>query len=135
MSHTIRTYCLLFLLLSTTGVWAQQGGAEKKKARGRVAYIVCTNVPKDFKNPTLVRIDDEVIKFTLSKRLADMPVKIPSNGLIELVKEIPLKPSSKQVYDAGALKKATNAVTSYHYYDAERKKMKLLEPPPWNITL
>ena len=66
-----------------------QAPAETEPARGRVAWFVCTSIPDGLENPIKTMIGTEVGEVTLSKRSPSEAVKIPDDGLIRLVRQIP----------------------------------------------
>lgn len=91
-----------FLLLLTFGgslLFAQEPDVGKaKKPAGRIAWLVATSIPDNLENPVSVMSGTEIVQATLSKRSIGEPVKIPSDGIIRLVRKVenpndPSKPS------------------------------------------
>ncbi|MBK1854500.1 hypothetical protein JO972_05995 [Verrucomicrobiaceae bacterium 5K15] len=63
--------------------------AEPKKVTGRLAHFVCTHIPKGLKNPVSLMTGKKITELTLSKRMASGPIKIPADGIVRMVREIP----------------------------------------------
>lgn len=74
---------------------AAPGPEGQKKTQGRAAWIVQTGIPAGMDNPVKVLVGKKIEMLTLSNRVAAGPVKIPQDGLIRLVKEVP-HPENKQ---------------------------------------
>lgn len=106
-----RSLLLAFALLPAV-VQAQSsaplGSAEEKKEKGPRAWFVQTGIPRGMDNPVKVLVGEKIEMLTLSNRVASGPVKIPEDGIIRLVKEIP-DPEEKQPFIYQTLAKATVA--------------------------
>jgi len=69
---------------------AQEGGeGEVKKPRGRQAWIVAVAMPEGLDNPVKMMSGTEIVEVTLSKRSVGDPVKIPEDGIIRMIREVP----------------------------------------------
>lgn len=80
----------LWLILLAYPLSAQSPGAESRKSSGgRLAWIIAVSLPEGLANPVEVKAGDETSQLELSKRSIGPPVKIPEDGMIRLVGEIP----------------------------------------------
>jgi|688.fasta_scaffold18829_7 hypothetical protein len=62
---------------------------ESGKITGRKAWLIQTGIPEGLENPVKIMIGRDIQSVTLSNRMATGPIKIPSDGIIRLVREIP----------------------------------------------
>lgn len=91
---------ILFVLLLMCPLAAQEPGDEKK-ARGRLAWIVSVAIPDGIDNPSKFATGKDVTEVMLSKRSVGAPVKIPRDGLIRMVREIPDPADpTKRIYES-----------------------------------
>lgn len=60
---------------------------EKKKS-GRLAWLTATSLPKGIKSPVTVLSGEALIEVRLSKRSVGMPIKVPKDGKVQVVKPI-----------------------------------------------
>lgn len=60
-----------------------------KEAKGRVAWLAYTSLPKDLENPVTVMTDTKITPVTLSARMVSGPIKIPADGIIRIVRKVP----------------------------------------------
>ena len=67
----------------------QQDGSPNAGEKGRRAWFAQTGIPSGMENPAMVMTGDKIEMLTLSNRVAAGPIKIPKDGVIRLVKEIP----------------------------------------------
>lgn len=194
--------CLLVIFQGSFHLSAQDQGGGEREVRGRKAWIVATAIPDGLENPAKFMTGKDVVEVTLSKRSVGNPVKVPEDGVIRMVREIPdpeepektvymtlakavvpqgvsralvilvpVKPNERgllysakirdlakftggdtlymnfsprnvvirlgeekiglrsgesRIHDAGSLAKSVNRPVSYHHYDEEKKKWKLL---------
>lgn len=80
----------LGFLLSACPLAAQGSAAEGRVFAGsRLAWIVAASLPEGLANPVEIRAGGETTQLTLSKRAVGQPVRIPADGVIRLVGEIP----------------------------------------------
>lgn len=79
----------LYLLAAVSLILSlpSQAQQEPRKAHGRLAYFVCTGIPKDLENPVNVQLGKKVVQLQLLKRMASKPVKIPADGIIRIVRK------------------------------------------------
>jgi hypothetical protein len=107
------TYVALF---ATSPLFAQDdGSAEKRQARGRVAWFVYTNVPEGLENPVSVISGKDVSQLLLSKLSPSDPVKIPGDGILRIVRRIenpadPKKPEYLTLAQATVPDTVTSAI-------------------------
>lgn len=88
-SHQL-ALALLLLVPWAEPLAAQGTGADvRDSARGRQAWIIAVSLPEGIANPVEIRVGGETSKLTLSKRSIGQPVKIPEDGVIRLVGDIP----------------------------------------------
>jgi hypothetical protein len=81
---------ILACLLSMTAAVAQEPSADQpRQPRGRLAYMVSTSIPDGLENPVKVMTGKDVVEVMLSKRSASEPVKIPADGNVRIVREVP----------------------------------------------
>lgn len=71
---------VIAILLAQTYAHAQTSG--------RQAWFVAASIPGDIENPILVKTSNDLTQVTLTTRAASSPVSIPSDGLVEVVREI-----------------------------------------------
>lgn len=109
---TPRVLCFVCALLSVF-VQAENAAqpespaaAENREEQGPRAWFVQTGIPRGMDNPVKVLIDGEIEMLTLSNRVASGPLKIPKDGIIRLVKEIP-DPTGEKEFIYQTLAKAT----------------------------
>ena len=66
-------------------------GSEKKpntQVKERMAWFIYTSLPEGVENPVSIMSDTDIIEVTLSKRSPSLPVKIPADGILKLVRKI-----------------------------------------------
>lgn len=84
----MRIVILAFLLpFCAVPVFAQENEAAKASARS--AWFIYTQLPDGVENPVKVMAGKDIAEMTLSKRSAGGPVKIPADGILRIVKEVP----------------------------------------------
>lgn len=110
---------LLFLCLgfsAASPLFAQEDGtAEPRQARGRLAWFVYTSMPDELENPVTVMSGKDISQLLLSKLSPSEPVKIPADGILRLVREIenpkdPQKPGYLTLAQATVPDTVTNAI-------------------------
>lgn len=81
----------LSLILLTLSMAPAQDAApeEKREEKGRQARFVCTSLPEGLENPVRVQSGKEIVPVVISKYNASDAVKIPADGIIRIVREIP----------------------------------------------
>jgi len=94
MNRSIAPILSLFFLLLAASADAAPKAPEKANA-GRRAWFVQTSIPSDFENPVKVMAGGKIQILTLSNRLASHSVKVPEDGILRLVKEVP-DPTGKE---------------------------------------
>jgi hypothetical protein len=87
MKFVIRLLLLFACLLSLAA--QESDDREAREVRGRRAWFVATAIPDGLENPVAVLTGEDLVQVTLSKRMASGPVKIPADGLIRIVREVP----------------------------------------------
>lgn len=82
--------CLLIAMGGVLPLFAQdQDDGGSREAKGRVAWFVYTGLPEGLENPVSVMSGKDVSQVTLSKRSPSEPVKIPGDGVVSIVREVP----------------------------------------------
>lgn len=76
-------------LCAATPLTAQDEAAEgtAREARGRLAWFVSTDIPEGLENPMKVLSGTNLTEITLSKRSPSLPVRIPADGILRIVRE------------------------------------------------
>ena len=88
-SHQL-AHALLWLVLWAEPLAAQGAGTDgRDSARGRQAWIIAVSLPEGMANPVEIKAGGETSELTLSKRSIGQPVRIPEDGVIRLVGDIP----------------------------------------------
>lgn len=84
-------FLTLALLWSATVSLPGQNEADDqaRRATGKLAWFVATAIPQDLENPVSVLIGKDLTEVTLSKRSVSEPVKIPVDGIIKIVRQVP----------------------------------------------
>ncbi|HCL96834.1 MAG TPA: hypothetical protein DHW77_03640 [Verrucomicrobiales bacterium] len=87
----IKAFCYFcFFLFGVLPLTAQvDSGGIKPRKPGRVAWFACTSLPKGFENPCKVMTDKSVAELEIPRYMASDPVKIPKDGIIRIVREVP----------------------------------------------
>lgn len=86
MKHFVH---LLAALVCATSLSAQEVEAkEDDEVKGRMAWFVTTGIPEDMENPVKVLSGKQFIEVTLSKRSPSMPVKVPKDGILQVVRKV-----------------------------------------------
>ena len=97
-----RYFPFMLLLLGACPVLAQKAeNGQAKKAGGRLAWIVSVAIPDEIDNPAKFMAGKDIAEVMLSKRSVGVPVKIPKDGLIRMVRMIPdPQDPTKQTYES-----------------------------------
>lgn len=66
-----------------------ESGPDGKREAGRSAWFVYTAMPDGVANPVKVLIGKEITEVKLDAYMASDPVKIPDDGIIRIVRDIP----------------------------------------------
>ena len=80
--------CLLFSAFLPLAGQDNPGDAAKREA-GRLVWFVYTAMPEGVKNPVKVLGGKEITEVKLDAYMASEPVKIPDDGIIRIVRDIP----------------------------------------------
>jgi hypothetical protein len=64
-------------------------GGDKPRKPGRSAWFACTSIPDGVENPVKVMSDGKLTELKLPRYMASDPVKIPTDGIIRIVREVP----------------------------------------------
>lgn len=87
--RSVRRACvLLLLLLLLLPPVHDSGGQEEDVERGRRAWFVASSIPEQVENPIQVLAGSELHEVTLSRRMVGNPVRIPADGLIQVVRPL-----------------------------------------------
>jgi hypothetical protein len=87
-SSLIRTF--LVALFSIISVAAQDPAPEENsKTKSRNARFICSKLPDKLENPVKVQFGKEVVPLLLSTVNMSQAVKIPEDGIIRIVREVP----------------------------------------------
>ncbi len=83
-------YCLCFLFSGILPLAAQSEPAgEKRAGPGRSAWFVYTSMAEGVENPVKVMGGKNIIDLKLEQYMASDPVKIPDDGILRIVREVP----------------------------------------------
>lgn len=63
--------------------------AAPKPKGGRVAWIAYTTLPDEVENPVKILAGKDITRLTLSMQMPSGPVRIPADGILRLIKEVP----------------------------------------------
>jgi len=77
------------VLLSAIIPLSAQETDDARKLTGRSAWFIYTELPEGVENPIKVMSGNDIVEITLSKRSVSAPVKIPADGILRVVREIP----------------------------------------------
>ena len=80
--------CLLFLGILPLAAQSNSGDFKPRKP-GRSAWFACTSIPDSVENPVKVMSDGKLTELKLPRYMASDPVKIPADGIIRIVREVP----------------------------------------------
>ena len=88
MTHSLFRIC--FWLLAALPLAAQDGpGGQTERESGRLAWFALTAMPEGMENPVKVMAGGEITEVELDPYMASGPVKIPTDGIIRIVREAP----------------------------------------------
>jgi hypothetical protein len=87
MNNVLLCLCLAFCSASPL-VAQEDGGAEPRRAKGRVAWFVYTSVPEGLENPVSIMSGKDISQVILSKLSPSDPVKIPADGILRIVRKV-----------------------------------------------
>lgn len=82
-------YFWMIMSLGMSAMGQNADDKEPEKITGRKAWLIQTEIPEGLKNPVNIMTGKDIQLVTLSNRMASGPIKIPSDGIIRLVREIP----------------------------------------------
>ena len=114
MKNVFLYLCLGFC--SASPLFAQDdGSAEPRQAKGRVAWFVYTSLPEGLENPVSIMSGKDFSQVLLSKLSPSDPVKIPADGILRIVRKIenpkdPQKPEYLTLAQATVPEDITNAM-------------------------
>jgi len=81
--------CLWFGFCAVLPLIAQDDDGDKqRKAKGRVAWFVYTSMPEGLENPVSIMSGKDISVVSLSKRSPSEAVKIPTDGILRIVREV-----------------------------------------------
>ncbi|MEJ6572096.1 MAG: hypothetical protein QNL01_16360 [Akkermansiaceae bacterium] len=80
--------CFLFAGILTLAAQLDSGGNQPQKP-GRSAWFACTSIPDGLENPVKVLSDGKLTELKLPRYMTSDPVKIPTDGIIRIVREVP----------------------------------------------
>lgn len=82
--------CLCYLVSGILPIAAQTDAVEPtKKQAGRTAWFACIALPDTLENPVKVMAGQEIIDVELSKFMTSAAVKIPADGILRMVRQVP----------------------------------------------
>ena len=83
--------CFIGLLLSGLLPLAAQSDSsgEKPDDSGRSAWFASISIPDGLENPVTVMSGEKLTEVTLPRYMTSDPVKIPDDGIIRIVREVP----------------------------------------------
>jgi hypothetical protein len=86
-----KALCLIYFLFSGILPLTDQteSGGETKREAGRSAWFVYTDLPEGVENPVKVLAGKEITEVKLEKYMASEPIKIPEDGIIRIVRQVP----------------------------------------------
>jgi hypothetical protein len=91
--------CISFLLSALLPLAGQEDpGTAPKREAGRVAWFVYTSMPEGVANPVMVLVGGKITEVKLDAYMASDPVKIPEDGIISIVRDMPAAASGKTKY-------------------------------------
>ncbi len=107
--HCLWLGCFLALSLMA------QEESKPPETNGRVAWFVYTSMPEGIDNPVTILSGTEITEVTLSKRSPSMPIKIPADGILKLVRKVenpddPEKPNYQTLAQALVPKEVNKAL-------------------------
>jgi hypothetical protein len=114
MKKFLLCWCLAFCTASV--LFAQEDeSAEKRQAKGRVAWFVYTSMPEGLENPVSVMSGKNISQVVLSKLSPSDPVKIPADGILRIVRKVenpkdPAKPEYLTLAQATVPEDVSNAM-------------------------
>lgn len=83
--------CLCFLFSGILPLAGQtESGGDTKRQTGRSAWFVYTEMPDGVENPVKLLCGKGITKLKLEKYLASDAVRIPADGVIRIVREVPV---------------------------------------------
>ena len=88
MRKTLCFICLLFSGILPLAAQSDSGG-DKPRKPGRSAWFACTSIPDGVENPVKVMSDGKLTELKLPRYMTSDPVKIPDDGIIRIVREVP----------------------------------------------
>lgn len=80
--------CLILSLIPAIGQEPPSSDSEKLKDKGRTARFVCSTLPEGLENPVTISAGKDLQELVISKYSLSLPVKIPTDGIIRLVRKI-----------------------------------------------
>ena len=82
--------CICSLFAGILPLAAQsESGDDTKRETGRSAWFACTDLSDSIENPVKVMGGKDLTQVKLEKYMASDPVRIPDDGLIRIVREVP----------------------------------------------
>lgn len=82
--------CLSLGLYSVFSLSAQDNGnTPPSKPKDRRAWFIYTSMPEGLENPVSVKSGKDISQIVLSKLSASEPVKVPADGILQIIRQIP----------------------------------------------
>ena len=82
--------CICFLFSGILSLAAQsESGGDAHREAGRSAWFACLSKPEGLENPVKVLAGEKLTDLELPEYMASAPVKIPAEGVIRIVREVP----------------------------------------------
>ena len=88
MRKALFSLCLLFAGILPLAGQAEPDG-DKPRKPSRAAWFACTSIPDDLENPVQVMSGKDSTRLELPRFMTSEPVKIPKDGVIRIVREVP----------------------------------------------
>lgn len=88
MRKAIYYICFLFSGILPLVAQSDPGGETQREA-GRSVWFVYTSMPEGAENPVKMMSGKDIIEVKLSEHMASDAVKIPADGVIRIVREVP----------------------------------------------
>ncbi len=87
MNHTV--LCLFLGIFTAFPLSAQESdNVESPRLKGRRAWFVYSSMPEGLENPVSVMSGKDISQVLLSKLSPSVPVKVPADGVLRIVREI-----------------------------------------------
>lgn len=88
MRRALACLCLLSAAILPLAAQDDRDGEDRRKP-GRSAWFACTSLPEGFENPTKILAGETITELEIPRYMASDPVKVPEDGILRLVVEVP----------------------------------------------